>query len=387
MIEPQNTIDYYFSDINDHPTLKPEELSAKLTMLSVLSGNFIDRLCHTTGVPPLYIKEWEAMVASGRRVHKMSKLTGKTQLENGEISNNINKEMRRATIDVSNGDYAIQNHILACNFNMTVHYKVLDISQGILPAPCYDYLVTLKKGITILQNEIAQSNLKLVIKFAKEYQHVGVPLSDLIQEGNIGLMRAIEKFDQSKGLKFTTYAVWWIKQGFLKVIKSNNRLIRIPTHIQETLSRISKVRENALETNGVEPSLDFLAKTEGMTEDELETLYNVCMEPISIETVVAGEQAKQLKDFIADEDVDLEKDIDLASLRSGIATALDKHLTSAEKEVIICRFGLFGETVHTLEEIASKMDKSRERIRQLEATAKAKLKVKVPWLEEFNDGV
>lgn len=388
MNEPQNTIDYYFSDINNHPTLSAEDLSAKLAMLGILSKNFIQTMVNTRGVGPLYIKEWEAMVASGRRVHKMSRLTGKTQLENATISNDINKEMRRATIDMGNGDngdYSIQNHIIACNFNMQVHYKVLDVAKDILMAPCWEYLATLKKGIIILQNEIAQANLKLVIKFAKEYQHVGVPLSDLIQEGNIGLMRAIEKFDQTKGLKFTTYAVWWIRQGFLKVIKSNNRLIRIPTHIQETLSRIAKVRAEAVDRTGLDPSLEALAASEGMSAQELETLYNVCMDPISIETVVAGEQAKQLKDFIPDEEVDLEKDIDLASLRNGIADALDKHLTEAEKLVIICRFGLFNETVHTLEEIASKMDKSRERIRQLEATAKAKLKDKVPWLEEFNE--
>jgi RNA polymerase sigma factor (sigma-70 family) len=389
MNEPQNTIDYYFKDINNHPTLPAEDLSAKLQMLEILSANFIDRMVNSAGIGHSYVKEWNAMVLSGRRIHKMSKLTGKTQLENATISNGINKEMRRASIDIQNG-LAFQNHILACNFNMQVHYRVLDdyrtVAAGtpVGSAIC-DYLYTLKKGITILQNEIAQANLKLVIKFAKEYQHVGVPLSDLIQEGNIGLMRAIEKFDQSKGLKFTTYAVWWIKQGFLKVIKSNNRLIRIPTHIQETLSRIAKARAEYVDTVGFEPSLDTLATSEGMTEQELETLYNVCMEPISIETVVAGGQAKQLKDFIPDETVDLERDIDLASLRSSIAEALDEHLTEAEKLVIICRFGLFNETVHTLEEIASKMDKSRERIRQLEATAKAKLAAKVPWLEEFNE--
>lgn len=382
--EKLNTIDYYFSDLNKYPGISHEELTRKLELVRLLSDNFVCHLLMDWNSIPYYVQEWETMVQSGRRVHKMSRLTGRTQLENGEISTNINREMRHARLDYAN-NLPAHNHIVACNFNMQVHYRVFErYAASGSPDLCM-YLDSTKAEILKLQNEVCEANLKLVIKFAKEYQHVGVPLSDLIQEGNIGLMRAIEKFDPGKGLKFTTYAVWWIKQGFLKSIKSANRLIRIPTHIQETLSRINKTREAILEETGCEPGLDVLAQSEGMTEEELETLYNVSMEPISIETVVSGEQSKQLKDFIPDATIDVDKDIDLARARSQIADALDKHLTETEKLVIICRYGLFSETVHTLEEIAAKLNKSRERIRQVESNALKKLRGHAPWLEEYND--
>lgn len=386
MNDTVNTIDYYFSDINDHPGISHEELNRKLLIVKLNSDNFVCGLIDQPKSIPLYIEQWEEMVKSGKRIHKMSKRTGKTQLENAVINNEIHKNMREAkNLYIESKFREAGIHILNCEFNNAVHYTVLERLQSEIEPKVYTFLESMKQEVIKINNEIAQANLKLVIKFAKEYQHVGVPLSDLIQEGNIGLMRAIEKFDISKGLKFTTYAVWWIKQGFLKVIKSNNRLIRIPTHIQETLSRISKAREIAIEATGNEPSMLELATAEGMTEEELETLYNVCMEPISIETVVAGEQAKQLKDFIPDTTIDLEHDLDHSKLAEGIAKALDACLTSAEKEVIIHRYGLFNETVHTLEEIASKMNKSRERIRQLEYSAKEKLKVAAPWLEDFNE--
>jgi len=375
-------IDYYFGDLNKYPSITQTELNAKLELAHANMDVFVGMLSSQKEAWPLYVAEWQDVLRSGKRVHKMSKLTGKTQHENLQISNRISRNMRsvEGSLQELVPDNTVADNsvfITDCQFSMALHYRVQEKYRELPTAGNYAYvnhfLARKKQSIISLNNEIAAANLKLVIKFAKEYQHVGVPLSDLIQEGNIGLMRAIEKFDPSKGLKFTTYAVWWIKQGFLKVIKQNNRLIRIPTHIQETLSRIAKVRESITEETGIEPTMAFLAEQEGMTEEELEILYNVCMEPISIETVVTGEQNKQLKDFIPDTTVDLEADLDAHSLTEEIKKALDAYLTSTEKDVIIHRYGLFGQTVHTLEEIANLMDKSRERIRQLEASAKKKL--------------
>ena len=373
-------IDYYFGDLNKYPAMPQATLNDKLSLVHANMAAFISSLANREEAWTLYVDEWQDVLRSGKRVHKMSVLTGKTQLENMQISNRISKNMRKVAdslTELQPDRHLNERAIVDCQFSMALHYRVQEKYRLLTGADNHDWFTTYldvrKKTIIELNNEIAAANLKLVIKFAKEYQHVGVPLSDLIQEGNIGLMRAIEKFDPSKGLKFTTYAVWWIKQGFLKVIKQNNRLIRIPTHIQETLSRIAKVREAYIEETGSEPSLAMVAEQEGMTEEELETLYNVCMEPISIETVVTGEQNKQLKDFIPDTTVDLEADLDAHSLTEEIKKALEAHLTSVEKEVIIHRYGLFGQTVHTLEEIATLMDKSRERIRQLESSAKKKL--------------
>ena len=237
-----------------------------------------------------------------------------------------------------------------------------------------------------LRAEIVESNLKLVIKFAKEYQNVGVPLADLIQEGNIGLMRAVEKYEPAQAFRFTTYAVYWIKQGFLKVIKHNNKLIRTPTYVQEALSRIAKTRQLYEKEMGVEPTLEYLASSEGMTEEELEVLYNVSMDPVSLEAVYqGGDAAKNLKDFIPDPDVDLDKDIDQSRLIENIRSAIDKYLTQAEREVMILRYGLFNETVHTLEECAGKMNKSREHVRQLESSSKAKLREFAPYLDDYRE--
>lgn len=376
-------IDYYFDDLNQYPVMSQTALNEKLSLIKLNTDAFVSLLTWQPEAQRLYVKEWRAVMASGKRMHKMSVLTGKTQLENATISNNINTTMKK--VELLDDRDAACHLITGCQFNMALHYKIFEsykaseLTTFCVVAP----LEAIKRNIIQYNNDIAAANLKLVIKFAKEYQHVGVPLSDLIQEGNIGLMRAIEKFDMSKGLKFTTYAVWWIKQGFLKAIKQNNRLIRIPTHIQETLSRISKARETTSEETGVEPTMVFLAEQEGLTEEELEKLYNVCMEPVSIETVVTGEQNKQLKDFIPDTTVDLEADLDAQGLRDEISKTLYKHLTAAEKEVIIHRFGLFGQTVHTLEEIATKMDKSRERIRQLEVSAKEKLRNSAAYLKGY----
>ena len=377
-------MDYYFGDLNKFPTMSQSALDDKLYLMHSNMTAFINFLANRPEAWPIYVDEWQNVMRSGKRVHKMSSRTGRTQYENAQISNHISKNMRQVVIGslqelIPDPDRRRKNEqlIAECQFHMALHYAVQERYRAITSASDYryavNYLDSRKMAIIELSNEIASANLKLVIKFAKEYQHVGVPLSDLIQEGNIGLMRAIEKFDTSKGLKFTTYAVWWIKQGFLKVIKQNNRLIRIPTHIQETLSRIAKVREAHIEETGSEPLLVVVAEQEGMTEEELETLYNVCMEPISIETVVTGEQNKQLKDFIPDTTVDLEADLDAHCLNEEIKKALDAYLTETEKSVMIHRYGLFGQTVHTLEEIATLMDKSRERIRQLESSAKKKL--------------
>jgi RNA polymerase primary sigma factor len=240
-------------------------------------------------------------------------------------------------------------------------------------------------AIITLRDEVIKSQLKLVIRFAKEYQKVGVPLADLIQEGNIGLIRAIEKYDPAQGLKFGTYAVWWIKQGFLKVIKQSSKLIRMPTHVQESLARIEKLRAAYEREIGCEPTMEYLAEQEGMTEEELEKLYNVSMDPISFEYMVQGESPKNLKDFLPDPNVDLDKDVDSSKLADDLTTAFNTHLTPEEKEVMILRYGLCKEMTHTLEESGASMSKSREHIRQLESSALAKLKQFAPELEDYRE--
>ena len=234
-----------------------------------------------------------------------------------------------------------------------------------------------------LKREIAEGHLKLVIHCAKEYQNSGAPLADLIQEGNIGLMKAIDTFDPQHGQKFNTYAVWRIKEAILRSIKYDTKLIRTPTYVQEAISRIQKTRHEFEYNYGYEPPMEYLAQQEGMSEQDLEKIMNVSMDPVSIESIVDGGEAKSLKDFIPDPEADLDKDIDYYKLVDLLTRALDLHLTPQEREVIGLRFGLFNETVHTLEECAAKLGKSREHVRQMVETAKDKLEIGAPWLEEF----
>lgn len=245
---------------------------------------------------------------------------------------------------------------------------------------------TTKERAAELRQEIVETNLKVVIKFAKEYQNVGVPLADLIQEGNIGLLHAISKYQLGKSYKFTTYAVWWMKQGFLKAIKYNSRLIRMPTYVQEALSRIEKLRNAFERETGTEPSIEYLAEQEGLTEEELEKIYNVSMDPISLEAVFHGSEAqKNLKDFLPDPSIDLDRDIDSSRLSEDIRDALEAYLTKEEQEVMIYRYGLMNQTVHTLEEVASLIGKSREHVRQLETSGKDKLRAMAAELDNYRE--
>lgn len=234
-----------------------------------------------------------------------------------------------------------------------------------------------------LAGKVAESHLKLVIKFAKEYQSSGVPLADLIQEGNIGLMKAIEKYDPDQGIKFNTHAVWWIRETMLRCIKYNNKVIRTPTYVQEALVRIQKVRALYEKEHGVEPTLEYLASQENMSEVDLEVLLNVTLDPVPLDSMVHGGEAKSLKDFLPDESVDLDNSVDVYMMARSIDYILNKYLSEQEREVITLRYGLFNETAHTLEECASKMGKSREHIRQLDTSAKQKVRDQAPWLKEF----
>lgn len=381
-IKPISALNCYFSDINSYPLLSQEFINEKFSLIKFNTDCLTNYLAWQPKTQTYYVEEWKNAIRSGIRLYKISTLPSGTQLENATISNSINKAMKIASTTSKQNEAYFQ--IKLCNFNRSIHYNVLDRYSLVCGPEVFKMLYKIKDNITSLSNEIAEANLKLVIKFAKAYNNIGISIEDLIQEGNIGLMRAIEKFDVSKGMKFATYAVWWINQGFLRVIKQNNRLIRIPTHIQEALRRITKNEQIQIKKTGNKPSMAFLAEQEGLTEDELEILYNVCMEPVSLETLVAGEQTKQLKEFIPDTKIDLEKDFDTKCLADSINFALDNYLTSQEKDVIVHRLGLQGHPPHTLEELSAKLNRSREGVRQLETSALNKLKRNASHLEDYH---
>jgi RNA polymerase primary sigma factor len=330
------------------------------------------------------VKSMETALKSDDEFEKeLKRLEYKLPLFNETLKDNHRKILTRI-VDLSKEDITLEvpeATMVSTYMEIKKLFQTKEASKkgfNLEPTILKEILEQIKRGKRIAdeaKTRMAKSNLRLVVSIAKRYTNRGLPFLDLIQEGNIGLMKAVDKFEYKKGYKFSTYATWWIRQAISRAIADQARTIRIPIHMIETINRINKIIRKHLQEHGKEPDIETIAEEVGLTPDKVKNVIKITKEPISLEAPIGNEDDGKFGDFVEDRTTLSPMDHILKNdLKDQIDEVLDQ-LNEREKAVIRMRFGLLSdESDRTLEEIGKELSVTRERVRQIESSAIKKLK-------------
>ena len=349
-----------------------KNLLKELTDLAKAKGNItnqdiLDAIGEMDIDPEQLEKLYDALEQAGIEIVETD-LEDDLNLDNLNLDETIKSEDGTEPAPVENSDN------ISIDDPVKVYLKEIGRVPLLSPEEEVELAIRIGEGDVNAKKRLSEANLRLVVSIAKRYLGRGMHFLDLIQEGNLGLIKAVEKFDYTKGFKFSTYATWWIRQAITRAIADQARTIRIPVHMVETINKVKKVSSQLLHQNGREPSADEIAEELNMPVDKVREIMRVAQEPVSLETPIGEEEDSHLGDFIPDDDAPAPADAaSHTMLREQLMEVLDT-LTPREEKVLRLRFGLEDGRSRTLEEVGKEFNVTRERIRQIEAKALRKLR-------------
>ena len=291
-----------------------------------------------------------------------------------ELTEEISKYNGTPQLEVKEGSSPKESGDKYAEDPIRAYFRDIGKKQLLSPDEELKYAKAASEGDKAARDALIEHNTRLAVSIAKKYTNRGMPLLDLIQEGNIGLIKAVEKFDYTKGYKFSTYATWWIRQSITRAIADQSKTIRIPVHMLETINKLIRISKRLEQENGREPTSEEIANEMGLTNDKVREIRLVSQDTVSLDTPIGEEEDSHLGDFIPDQStVSPEEAADYVMMKKEIRNVLET-LSEREKRVLVLRFGLDDGQPKTLEDIGQEFNVTRERIRQIEAKALRKLR-------------